>query len=309
MLCFACLLLILAFFFCFFVLAVYLDIRCTTRNDVLEAMEKTRNNYPEANFNPLTNEKGIILPTENPPSDKAVDYTDTEDKQNDASLDCLLRNATEGHYIKYLLQPTGKKYVTTDWTMDLCVYESIVNSLYSTISQDEHLLKNYTGPDLKYQMLVYILENYYKDEKLRDVLNNHMAEIFLLGGSLCTWVEKMMKTITWGDLELINVISLILKLKISILDFGGGTTNIVTWHFGNQKSIKTVDMVLLYNGSTHFTGTGNTHIASRGTCNSFHTALFLFYFFYAPNSIELYRTIFNHNYKLFKLFRTLSNML
>ena len=126
--------------FCFFFVFVFLL--------------KTGNNYPEANFNPLTNEKGIILPTENPPSDKAVDYTDTEDKQNDASLDCLLRNATEGYYIKYLLQPTGKKYVTTDWTMDLCVYESIVNSLYSTISQDEHLLKNYTGLDLKNQMLV-----------------------------------------------------------------------------------------------------------------------------------------------------------
>ena len=101
-------------------------------------------------------------------------------------MDCLLRNATEGHDIKYLLQPTRKKYVTTDWTMDLCVYESIVNSLYSTISQDEHLLKKYTGLDLKNQMLMYILENYYKDEKLRDVLNNHTAETFLLGGSLCT---------------------------------------------------------------------------------------------------------------------------
>ena len=89
-------------------MAVYLDLRCTTWNDVLEAMEKARNNYPEANFNPLTNEKGIILPTENPPSDKAVDYTDTEDKQNDASLVCLLRNATEGHYIKYLLQQLAK---------------------------------------------------------------------------------------------------------------------------------------------------------------------------------------------------------
>ena len=84
-------------------------------------------------------------------------------------------------------------------------------------------------------MFVYILENYYKDEKLRDVLNNHMAETFLQGGSLCTWVEKMMKTIMWGDLELMNVISLMLKLKISIQDFGGGTTNIVTWHFGNQN--------------------------------------------------------------------------
>ena len=221
-------------------------------------------------------------------------------------MDCLLRNATEGHYIKYLLQPTGKKYVTTDWTMDLCVYESIVNSLYSTISQDEHLLKNYTGLDLKNQMLVYILENYYKDEKLRDVLNNHMAETFLLGGSLCTWVEKMMKTITWGDLELINVISLMLKLKISILVFGGGTTNIVTWHFGNQKLIKTADIVLLYNGSTHFTGTGNTYIASRGTCKFSHCTFFPFFFFLMhrilSNFIKQSQTIFNHNYKLFKLF-------
>ena len=93
-----------------------------------------------------------------------------------------------------------------------------------------------------------------------------------------------------------------LKLKISILGFGGGTTNIVTWHFGNQKSIKTADIVLLYNGSTHFTGTDNTYIASRGMCNSFHTALFfLFFFFNALNSIKLYQTMFNHNYKLFKL--------
>ena len=66
------------------------------------------------NFNPLTNKKGIILPVENPPSNETVDYTDTEDKQNYTSLNCLLRNDTEGHYIKYLLQPTGKKYVTTD---------------------------------------------------------------------------------------------------------------------------------------------------------------------------------------------------
>ena len=72
----------------------------------------------------------------------------------------------------------------------MCVYEAIVNSLYSTLSKDEHMLKNYTGLDLKNQMLIYILEHYYKDEKLRDILNIHTAETWLLGGSLCTWVEK-----------------------------------------------------------------------------------------------------------------------
>ena len=69
---------------------------------------------------------------------------------------------------------------------------------------------------------------------------------------------------TWGDLELINVISHMLKLKISILDFGGGTANIVTWHFGHQKSIKGTHVVLLYNGSTHFSGTGNIFLKVGG---------------------------------------------
>ena len=47
------------------------------------------------------------------------------------------------------------------------------------------------------------------------------------------------------------------NLKISVLDFGGGTANIVTWHFGCHRSIQGAHVVLLYNGSTHFTGTGN----------------------------------------------------
>ena len=110
-----------------------------------------------------------------------MSYSDTEVKQNDVSLDCLLRNATEGDYIKYLVQPTRKKYVTTDWTLDMCAYEAIVKSLYSTLSEDEHLLKNYTGLDFKNQMLIYILENYYHDAKLRNMLNIHMAETLLLG--------------------------------------------------------------------------------------------------------------------------------
>ena len=152
-----------------------------------------------------------------------MDYSDTDTKQNKASLDCLLRNVTEGDYIKYLLQPTGKKYVTTDWTMDMCLYEAIVNSLYSTLTKDEYLLKIYTGLNLKNQMLINILENYYNNKKLRKILNTHMAETLLRGSSLCTWVEKMNRTMMWGDLELIIVISYMLNLKISIPDYAGGT--------------------------------------------------------------------------------------
>ena len=65
-----------------------------------------------------------------------------------------------------------------DWTLDLCAYEAIVNSLYSILSK----LKNYSGLDLKNQMLQYIQENYYHNEKLRNILNSHMAETLLLGG-------------------------------------------------------------------------------------------------------------------------------
>ena len=82
-----------------------------------------------------------------------------------------------------------------------------------------------------------------------------MAETLLPGGSLCTWVEKINRTMMWGDLELINVINYMLNLKISILDYAGGTANITIWHFGQQKSLKGAHLVLIYNGSTHFTGT------------------------------------------------------
>ena len=81
-------------------------------------------------------------------------------------------------------------------------------------------------------------------------------------GVVC--VEKINRTMTWGDLELINVISLMLKLKIFILDYAGGTANIETWHFGCQKSIKGTHVVLIYNRSSHFTGRGNFIINGDG---------------------------------------------
>ena len=232
-----------------------LDLRCTTHDDVLEAIEKIKNNNPHANINPNTNKEGIILPMDQSSSFTTVDYADNAVKQNKASLDCLLRNATEGHYIKYLLQSSGKKYITTDWTLDLCVFEAIVNSLYSTLAGDEFMVKNYTGLDLKNQMLIYILENYYEDEKLREILYCHIEEAKLLGGSLCTCVEKMNRS--WADLGIINVISHMFNLNVSVLDFGGDTAHIVKWHFGQHQSIKETHVLLLYNGSTHFPGTGN----------------------------------------------------
>ena len=271
--------------FCFLFLKTDLDLRRTTHGEVLDAIEKTKNNYPQANFNRLTKQIGKTLPIERPLSGKTVDYSDTEVIQNDASLDCLLRNATEGDYIKYLLQPTGKKYVTMDLTLDLCIFEAIVNSLFSTLSTDEDMLKNYTVLDLKNQMLIYILQNYYSNPKLRSILNNHTAETLLLGGNLCTWVEKINRTMTWGDLELINEISLMLNLKISILDYAGGTSNIVTWHFGCQKSIKGVHIVLIYNGSTHFTGTGKFYIING---DGAHVTLF------ALHSIIPSQILLNH---------------
>ena len=134
---------------CLFYFFPNIDLRCTTHDDVPDAIEKTKKKYPKANFNRLTKQKGKTLPIERPPSGKSVDYLDTEVKQNDASLDCLLRNATEGDYIKYLLQPTGNKYVTADWTLDLWTFEAIVNGLFPTLSKDEYMLKNYTALDLK----------------------------------------------------------------------------------------------------------------------------------------------------------------
>ena len=65
----------------------------------------------------------------------------------------------------------------------------------------------------------------------------------------------MNRTMMWGDLELVHVISYMLQLKISILGFGGGTKTLLHGTL-DVKKIKGAHVVLLYNGSTHFTGTG-----------------------------------------------------
>ena len=58
-----------------------------------------------------------------------------------------------------------------------------------------------------------------------------------------------------------------LNLKISILDYASGTANI-TRHFGQQKSLKGAHLVLIYNGSTHFTGT-DFCFKYWDTCNTY----------------------------------------
>ena len=136
-------------------------------------------------------------------------------------------------------------------------------------------------------MLIYILKNYYSNPKLRNTLNNHTAETILLRGSLCTWVEKINRTMTWGDLELINVISLMLKLKISILDYASGTANVETWHFGCQKSIKGAHMILIYSRSTHFTGTGNFIINGDGA----HLTFLALHSIIKSNPLKPFQTI------------------
>ena len=76
---------------------------------------------------------------------------------------------------------------------------------------------------------------------------------------------------TWRYLELIHVINLMWQLKISILDFGGGTKNIVTWYFGHQKNNRrgTCSTPLQWINSFHW----NRYFFILGTCNTFYTVL------------------------------------
>ena len=105
----------------------------------------------------------------------------------------------------------------------------------------------------------------------------------------------MNRTILWGHLELIHV----------ILDFGDGTANIVTWHFEHCKSIKRSHVVLLYNGSTHFTGTGNIFIlGAHVTLFTLHSNVFIKLYQTHSNSIEHFT---HHNIILLEHYQTLLN--
>ena len=58
--------------FLFFFFSASLDLRYTTQDEVIKAIGKTKKYYPQSNFNSLTNQEGIILCIEKPPSCEAV---------------------------------------------------------------------------------------------------------------------------------------------------------------------------------------------------------------------------------------------
>ena len=111
---------------------------------------------------------------------------------------------------------------------------------------------------------------------------------------------------TWEDLELIHVISYMLNLNLTKFHFGGGTANIVTWHFGHHRSIQGAHVVLLYNGSAHFTGTGNNLKKKlEEKCNTFYTVyhptllLNINFNQTLSNNLKLSQTFINHIIKHF----------
>ena len=187
-------------------------------------------------------EPGRKEPEDPHPTDTAG--LDTENiKHNTISRECILFSEDEGLAVGRLLKKKNLVHIYTDPQFGDCFYEAILTSL-STPTVPEI----YTATHLKWQICMFMINNYEhttKQLKLR---------LQAFSTSLAQYIEKFMALDEWGEDWLLYIVHSMWKKKITIIDV---TSEQTLKHYGKHKTLKAADIVLIYNGNDHFTGTGN----------------------------------------------------
>ena len=178
--------------------------------------------------------------------DSDLDRTSPQNniEHNQMSLDCILWSKTEADAVQEYLDDIDMEYVKTDPEGD-CFYDSILASLNTPINT--HTGVKYSGNDLRLQICFYMLSN----PKICSKILHDRLEGF--GTSLYHFTVKMMREREWGEACLLKIIYNMWGTNCTILDV---THNEQMFHFGSKKhkSLRTADIVLIYNGSNHYSG-------------------------------------------------------
>jgi hypothetical protein len=71
--------------------------------------------------------------------------------------------------------------------------------------------------------------------------------------SVKTYITHMLQEGSWGDQICLSALSMMLQCRLSLINAEG----MYVLDFRHKGSLAQADMVLVYNGETHFMGTGN----------------------------------------------------
>lgn len=169
--------------------------------------------------------------TPEPPTKKKIVH-------NQMSRDCLLYSRNEGKRVATQLKKLNRVHIPVSQAMHHCYFEAILCQLNSPTL--------YTSYHMRLQMCMYIIENYQECLKI--------LQFRLVGFNTCLYlfIKKFIDFNEWGEESLTPIICNMWGISISVL-------NIFHRDPYNNYGGKTVskDVVIIYNGSSHYTGTGN----------------------------------------------------
>ena len=197
---------------------------------------------------PFTDKPGQAEPVldEDSESECTSSTTQHQPKHNTMSLDCILWSEKEAHAVKKYLDKIHKSYIRTEPDGD-CFYEAILISL--TPPFDPQTGWAYTANDLRLQICSYMLNH---PKKCSELL---YLRLQAFGTSLYHFILKMMDKDEWGETCLLHIVHEMWELNCTVIDVH---QNPPLLHYGGPEhhSLRSADIVIVYNGCNHFTGTG-----------------------------------------------------
>ena len=179
-------------------------------------------------------------------------------KMDQMAKDCYLRSKQESTNLRNILkrQCRNDKYVKTPGEHGLCLYESILISGYEWLNQLPNF-ENYTSVHLKYDILMFVINNFDNTQLLSKIMIGAIAEAMLHGVRLETWILYYLHSEQWGDCTtLLELVSHMWGINFTVINFSGNLDSPLLL-FGTHSDSKDADAYIIYNGSTHYMETGD----------------------------------------------------
>lgn len=237
------------FYFYFKINTVNINYERTLNLQTLKTLAKHVYNTDEyCRVVPGTDKPGQPEIELDPDSDSDEDSSaSTPPVHNQMSLDCILWSKKEAIAVKEYLDKRNLSYVKIKPEGD-CFYDSILAPLNPPIINEE-TGERYKGNDLRLQICHHMLKN---PKKCSHILKSRLEPYET---SLYHFAMKMMEEHEWGEDTLLPIVYDMWGLNCTVIDVH---RNEHLYHYGSKKhhSLKTADIVLIYNGSDHYSGTG-----------------------------------------------------
>ena len=131
---------------------------------------------------------------------------------------------------------------------------------------------------------MFIINNFDNTQLLSEIMIGAIAEVMLHEVNLKAWILCYLHSEQWGDCTtLLELVSHMWGINFTVINFSGNLDSPLLL-FGAHSDSKDADAYIIYNGSTHYMGTGDltllTYFFSFSFCCLFCKLAIILQFIY-----------------------------